>query len=262
MYQDVNLPTTLVVAGGKGGVGKTTVAVHLALAFARSGRRVGLADADIHGPNALRLLGLTRRQDAKSVELWHNPRGERRVAIAPIEVHGLRLVSAQMLFGESQDFSATGFAQMLLNRLLLSTAWGDTELLIIDLPPGTGEVTQHILATTTPSGALLVVTPQDLAHLDARKLLTLLKRSNTPILGGVENMAPMPCPCCGTEIELFPPTATERSIWAAGVDRLASMPFSKATVADGERGVPPEPDSVEAKRFDALAQQVSVRLVG
>lgn len=259
MRQDVKLPTTLVVAGGKGGVGKTTVAVHLALALARGGLRVGLADADIHGPNALRLLGLTRRQDAESVDLWHNPRGRRRVVIAPIEVHGLRLVSAQMMLGESQDFSATGFAQMLLDRLLLSTAWGDTELLVIDLPPGTGEVTQHILATTAPAGALLVVTPQDVAHLDARKLVTLLERVNTPILGGVENMAPMRCPCCGTEIELFPPTPTERSIWAAGVDRLASMPFSMATVADGERGVPPDPDSVEAQRFDALAQQVLAR---
>lgn len=253
------LPTTVVVAGGKGGVGKTTVAVNLALAFARTGRRVGLVDADIHGPDTLRLLGLTRREDATSVDLWRNPSGTQHL-IAPVEVHGIRLVSAQMLFGEAQDFSATGLGQMLLDRLLHSTAWGDAELLIIDLPPGTGEVTQHVLSSATPSGVLLVVTPQDVAHLDARKLLTLLRRSKTPILGGVENMAPMLCPCCATEIELFPATPTERSIWGDGVDRLASMPFSQATVTDGERGVPPDPTSSEAHRFDALAQEVSARL--
>lgn len=261
MPQAEKLPTTLLVAGGKGGVGKTTVAVNLALALARSGRRVGLADADVHGPDTLRLVGLTRRRDSASMDLWHNPRGKQR-GIAPIEAHGIRLVSAQMLLGESQDFSATGFTQMLLNRLLFSTQWTDTELLIIDLPPGTGEVTHHVLASTAPSAALLVVTPQDVAHLDARKLLTLLRRWNTPIIGGVENMAPMPCPCCGTEIELFPPTPFERSVWGAGVERLARLPFSKTTVMDGERGVPPDPESEEALRFDTLAQQVAARLPG
>jgi ATP-binding protein involved in chromosome partitioning len=253
------LPTTVVVAGGKGGVGKTTVAVNLALSLARGGRRVGLADADVHGPDSLRLLGLTRRRDAESVDLWHNP-GETSRFIAPVEAHGIRLVSVQMLLGESQDFSAIGLTQMLVRRLLFSTAWNDTELLVIDLPPGTGEVTQHVLGSAVPAGAVLVVTPQDVAHLDARKLLSLLGRWKTPILGGVENMAPMLCPCCGSEIELFPPTPFERSIWGAGVERLASLPFSTATVADGERGQPPDPDSIEAQRFNALAEQVLARL--
>ncbi len=261
MPQSVKLPPTLVVAGGKGGVGKTTVAVNLALALARSGRRVGLADADVHGPDTLRLLGITRREEADSVDLWHNPHSTKS-ALTPIETHGIRLVSAQMLLGESQDFSATGFSQMLLNRLLLSTAWTDTEVLVIDLPPGTGEVTQHVLGSTAPSGALIVVTPQDVAHLDARKLLTLLGRWKTPILGGVENMGPMLCPCCEAEIELFPPTPLERSIWGAGVQRLATLPFSKATAVDSERGLAPDPNSPEAQRFDALAQHVTARLFG
>jgi ATP-binding protein involved in chromosome partitioning len=259
MPEREQLPTTVVVAGGKGGVGKTTVAVNLALSLARSGLRTGLLDADVHGPDSLRMLGLTRRRDANSVDLWHNPRTARR-AIAPLEVHGLRVVSAQMLLGESQDLSATGFTHMLLDRLLFSTRWSDTEILVIDLPPGSGEVTDLILGSAHPAGALLVVTPQDVAHLDARKLLPLLGRWETPILGGVENMGPMSCPCCGTDIVLFPPTPFERSIWGAGVEKLASLPFSTSTAADAERGAPPAPESPEAQLFDVLAEQVLVRL--
>ena len=221
------MPDLVAVVSGKGGVGKTTVAVNLAFALLARGVRVGLVDGDLHGPDVPRMLGVTRRRDATSVTLWTNPRaagGGRRPR--PLEIDGLRVVSNQLLLGEEQAFdTAATFGGLLLRRFVEVVDWGDAQLLVVDLPPGTGDALQELAAIRPVGGAIVVVTPQDVAHLDARKVVTLLRNRGIPILGGVENMAGLRCPDCDARVELFPPTAPERTIWHQGVDQLVSIPF-------------------------------------
>jgi ATP-binding protein involved in chromosome partitioning len=135
---------------------------------------------------------------------------------------------------------------MLLKRFVDIVDWGDAQVLVVDLPPGTGDMIQHLASIRAVAGALLVVTPQDVAHLDARKLVALLRQRGVPILGGVENMAGMRCPHCSDTIELFPPTAPDRTIWRDGVERLASIPFVPA---------------LDVSAFAGLAEIVAARVL-
>jgi ATP-binding protein involved in chromosome partitioning len=212
------------------------VAVGLALALAEKGRSVGLLDADLYGPDVPRMLGLTRVADARSITVWDDSRKGQKPP-KPIERFGIKVWSAQFLISERQPLALQApMAGLLLNRAVQDLDWGKLEWLIVDLPPGTADVQQHLVREISLSGALLVVTPQDVAHLDAKKVHTMLDQAKVPILGGVENMAPFSCPCCGTAIELFPPTPFGRSIWALGVPRLASIPFTSQlaqAVAEG-----------------------------
>ena len=259
-------PQLVVVASGKGGVGKSTVTVNLAMALRDRGRRVGLIDADLHGPDIPRMLNLTRRVDSSGITLWAHPGRRRRARIEPYERLGIRVMSTQFLLGEGQDFATdAGFGGMLLKRFVTEVDWGDADLLLVDLPPGTGDVLQQIAATRVVDGAIVVVTPQDVAHLDAKKLVSLLRRRGIPLLGGVENMAPMACPHCGEPIDLFPPTPDERSIWATGVARLASIPFDAALGRADHRGVPvvvSDPDAAPAVAFAELAVTIDAALRG
>ena len=217
---------TVAVASGKGGVGKTTVAIGLALALAARGDDVGLLDADLYGPDVPRMLGLTRTAEASALTVWADPRGQRRPR--PVESHGIKIWSTQFLVGEDQPVALQApMAGLLLRRATSTVDWGSLDWLVVDLPPGTADVQQHVAGELGLDGVLIVVTPQDVAHLDARKVLAMLERSKTPVLGGVENMAPFPCPHCGAEVELFPPTAPERTIWATGVPCLAHLPFDR-----------------------------------
>jgi ATP-binding protein involved in chromosome partitioning len=242
-----HVPDVVAVASGKGGVGKTTVAVNLSLALRDRGVRIGLVDADLHGPDVPRMLGLTRRRDTEGVMLWSNPKVSSGARPLPLEHDGIKLVSAQLLMGEAQPFAPdAGFARMLLRRFLDEVDWGDVQVLVVDLPPGTGDMIQHLASLRAVAGALVVVTPQDVAHLDARKLVALLRQRGVPILGGVENMAGMRCPHCDDTIELFPPTTPERTIWHDGVERLASIPF-----------VP----TLDASAFAGLAEIVAERVL-
>jgi len=261
-----HVPDVVAVASGKGGVGKSTVTVNLALALRDRGVRTGILDADLHGPDIPRMLNLTRHKEARSITLWTNP----KVAGAadrpkPIERYGVRVVSTQLLLGERQAFAPeAGFGGMLLKRFLDDVDWGDTQLLVVDLPPGTGDVLQQLAGLRALAGALVVVTPQDVAHLDARKVVSLLESRSIPVIGGVENMAPMLCPHCGDPVELFPPTDPSRTIWNDGVARLAAIPFDPALGRAEQRGVPVvegEPDSAPARAFAALADTVATRVL-
>jgi ATP-binding protein involved in chromosome partitioning len=233
------------VASGKGGVGKSTVSLHLALALGRHGIATGLLDADLYGPDLAAMVGLTRRAPAKSVEVW------RRSAVKeqPVETQGIKLMSAQFLIGEAQPLALTQpMATLLLQRFRDGIDWGDTDVLLVDLPPGTADLQQLVARHLGLAGVVMVVTPNETAHLDAKKALTMFRIAKVPILGGVENMAGLTCPCCGERIDVFPPCPDERTIWAAGVERLASIPL--------EPGGPP----TDSAPFAGLALRLLDRL--
>lgn len=223
----------IAVTSGKGGVGKTTVAVGLAQGLSQLGYSVGLLDADLYGPDVPRFLGLTRLKEAQHLTVWSRKRPAK-----PIERYGIKVWSMQFQMAETQSLSVeASIAGLLVDRAVGAVDWGDIDWLIIDTPPGTADVLQRLGALKVDA-ALIVVTPQDVAHLDARKVLITLRELGVPVLGGVENMAGMDCPHCGEEISLYPPTPTERSLWADSVDRLGRLCFSASLTARAEAGVP------------------------
>jgi ATP-binding protein involved in chromosome partitioning len=224
------------VASGKGGVGKSTVSLNLALALAERGRRVGLLDADLYGPDIPLMVGLTRQRRLEYWDVWGS---SGQVRLEPVERFGIRVMSAGFLLGEDQALAfAAPLVQVVLHQLLTAVAWGELDELLVDLPPGTADLQQELLRLVRPTGALIVVGPQDVAHLDARKVLDLLRSAQVPVLGGVENFAGLACPHCGEPVEVFPRVAHERSIWAAGVTCLGRVPMDAAVAGAGDTGRP------------------------
>jgi ATP-binding protein involved in chromosome partitioning len=247
---------SIAVASGKGGVGKSTVALNVAAALAERGHSVGLLDADLYGPDIPRMIGLARTKDARHLDLWRSD----TEAMEPLERFGVRIMSAGFLVAEGQSLSLdAGLIDLLLVRLTRGVAWGDLDYLFVDLPPGTADLQQKLMVRLQLAGALVVVTPQDVAHLDARKVLDLCKRSNVRVLGGIENMDGLVCPGCDERIDVFPRVAQERSIWAAGVERLGGIPLDPAVAAAGDRGMPivlSEPASAQSRAFGDLASRL------
>lgn len=250
----------LAVGSGKGGVGKSTVALNLALALAEQGARVGLLDLDMSGPDIPRMLDMKRTTTQASWTLA-SVKGN---SIEPIELHGLRIMSTGFIIGEGDPFTMPAvMAQRMLWQLIHETRWGELDHLIIDLPPGTADVQQHLLASLALSGALIVVTPQDVAHLDARKAVSMYRRAGVEVVGGVENMSGLRCPHCEEMIEVLPRVAPERSIWADGVRCLATIPLEPLIGQAGDAGEPllvREPGSASADVFRTLANEVIGRL--
>ncbi len=226
------------VASGKGGVGKTTAAVNIALALTAAGVRAGLVDADLYGPDAAHMLGLRRKASASHVTLFA-PRGAGGSRLQAAQQHGVQIASAAFLIGESQGLGFQApLAQLLVHRLILETTWDGVECLVIDLPPGTADIQQAVFALgKRTTFALLVVTPQLVAHRDAHRLLHELERGPVVILGGVENMAGQVCASCGEVTPLFPPAPAEETIWTR-IPRLVSVPFSSAAAQDADEGRP------------------------
>ena len=172
------------------------------------------------------MTGLTRRVPAESWTLSRKG-GLDATPLQPIERHGVLIISTGLLFGEEQPLAwRSELVSVLLNQLVWSSRWGALDYLIIDMPPGTADVTQRIVTSLPSARALIVVTPQEFAHLDARKLVTMLKSLRMNIVGGVENMADFSCPSCSNDIRLFPPVASSRSIWSLGVTQLGKIPFN------------------------------------
>jgi ATP-binding protein involved in chromosome partitioning len=253
----------LAIASGKGGVGKSTVALNLAVTLSRAGARVGLLDADLYAPDVPAMVGLTRRRPARALEVWHNP-ALRDEQSAPVEAFGVQLMSTQFLLAEDQTVAMTSsMAELLVARLTTGLAWGDLDWLLVDLPPGTADVQQVVARQLRPEGAVVVVTPQDVAHLDAKKAIAMYRARGVPVLGGVENMARLLCPCCGERVEVFPSVAPERSIWADNVPKLASIPLQPAVARAAEDGTPAvvaDPDGPVADAFRSLARSLDERL--
>ena len=220
---------------------------------------MGLVDADVYGPNVPLMLGLTRRRPSQSISLAKATRQPR----TPIERFGMKVMSAQFLIAEDQAVAFdAALVRLLVQGLMEDTDWGDLDVMLVDLPPGTADLQQGLSRSFALTGALIVVTPQDVAHLDGRKALAMFRQCGVDVLGGVENMAGLACPHCSEEIEVFPRVPDERSIWASGVDKLARIPMEPAVSASAEAGSPivvREPGSQVAGAFRGLASRLIER---
>ncbi len=223
-----------------------------------------MLDADVYGPNVPQMLGLRRETWTEGWTLARagGPRAQR--PIPPIESQGLKVASAGFFLGEDQ---ATGIGAMgidlLVKQLVRFVTWGELEFLVIDLPPGTADVVHTVMRELDVSGAIVVVTPQEVAHLDARKAVTMFRRAGVRVLGAVENMSAFVCPGCGERISLFPAVAPDRAIWQMEVDKLGEIPFSSALGDAAQAGVPiaiAAPDSATARSFADIAREVVTRL--
>ncbi len=219
--------TIIAVGSGKGGVGKSTVAANLAVALARMGRRVGLIDADIYGPSQPRLLGTDVRPEAREKQL------------IPVEAQGVRLLSVGQLVPAGQALAWRGPMAASALTQLIEGAWGDTELLIVDLPPGTGDVQLSLVAKARPAAAVIVSTPQDLALIDAERAIDLFGKTGVPIAGLIENMAGYACPHCGQSSDPFGSGGAEAAAARLGIPFLGRLPLSASLREASDAGTPP-----------------------
>ncbi|MGH9194596.1 MAG: P-loop NTPase [Acidimicrobiia bacterium] len=251
----------VVVGSGKGGVGKSTVSLNLALALHQQGNSVGIMDADLYGPNIPIMVGITRTQWGRSWMLAYNPKVMKASQIQPEEAYGLKVMSAAFIVGEDQPLVwEGGMVQGLAMQFVGQVAWGDLDYLIVDLPPGSGEIPQILLRNIDVAGAIVVVTPPYVAHLDARKAVQMYRQANVKIIGGVENMSAHVCPHCGQREEIFVPAPHSRSIWAMGVQKLVDIPLDPSLGHAGDVGPPlmiAKPQSPQADAFRRLANAVS-----
>jgi ATP-binding protein involved in chromosome partitioning len=243
----------IAVASGKGGVGKSTTAVNLALALQAEGARVGVLDADIYGPSIPKMLGLSGRPDS--------PDGK---SIEPKRNHGLQAMSIGLLVGEDTPMIWRGpMVTQALQQLLNDTRWDDLDYLVIDLPPGTGDI-QLTLAQRVPvSGAVIVTTPQDIATLDARKALQMFAKVEVPVLGIVENMAVHVCSNCGHSEHVFGAGGGERMAAQYGVPLLGALPLDIRIREQADGGTPTvaqDPGSALSLAYRDIARRTAARL--
>ena len=256
-------PARFVVAigSGKGGVGKSTVSLNLALALAERGLSVGLLDADMYGPNIPLMVGLTRKTWTGD---WTVARKGKQIAIQPVERYGLKIMSAGFLLGEDQPMIFEALTvRMLLTQLVRQVAWGELDYLLIDLPPGTADIQQNLLKDLSLSGVVLVVTPQDVAHLDGKKALQHYRRVGVPIVGAIENMSGFLCPHCGEPIDIFARVHASRAIWTMDVEKLGAVPLDPTISQAGDTGHPlliAQPASPQATAFRQIAQRLVEKL--
>lgn len=246
----------LAVGSGKGGVGKSTISLNLALALADSGRGVGLLDADVYGPNIPLLVNLRRSRPTKYWTLA----SVRQIKIEPVERFGLKIMSTGFIAAEDQALVwESDLVKALLSQFVRNVEWGELDYLVVDLPPGTATVAQTIMESLPLRGAILVVTPQDVAHIDARRALQMFRQRQVPVLGAVENMRGVLCPCCGETFDVFLPVAEARSLFSEGISKLGSIPLDPEISRLGDRGSPvmvAEPESPQAAAFREIAAKL------
>jgi len=244
----------IAVASGKGGVGKSTTSVNLALALAAEGARVGILDADIYGPSQPQMLGIgdlkPESVDGKSME--------------PLEAHGLQVMSIGFLVDVETPMVWRGpMATQALNQLLKETNWRDLDYLIIDMPPGTGDIQLTLSQSVPVTGAVIVTTPQDIALLDARKGLKMFEKVGVPIIGIVENMSLHICSKCGHEEHIFGTGGGETLCKDYGVPFLGALPLDIQIRREVDSGVPTvvaDPDGRVAELYKGIARQVAIAI--
>jgi len=236
------------VASGKGGVGKSTVAVNLAIALAQQGLSVGILDVDIYGPSVPMMFGITDKPRL---------RGSR---VLPFERHGVRIMSLGFILEADQPVIWRGpMVMKAIEQMLGDVEWGELDFMILDLPPGTGDAQLTVTQKIALAGAVIVTTPQDVALIDARKALAMFRKVNVPVLGIIENMSSFICPHCGKETHVFKSGGGERTAVELGTEFLGCIPLDAAVVEGGDAGVPiviAAPQGPHALAFERLAQEV------
>jgi ATP-binding protein involved in chromosome partitioning len=237
--------TLIAIGSGKGGVGKSTVSANLAIALAKAGKKVGLVDADVYGPSQPTLLGTAEKPSAE---------GE---TLIPVEAHGIRFLSLGQLVSPGHALAWRGPMATGALAKLLDADWGDAELLLVDLPPGTGDVQLSLIQRSRPAGAIIVSTPQDLSLIDARRAIDLFGKTSVPILGIIENMAIYTCPHCGKASHPFGTGGAEAAAAEAEVPFLGRLPLSLAIREASDAGHPPAAsDGPDAHAFATLAAKL------
>jgi len=242
----------IAVASGKGGVGKSTVAANLALALAKTGLKAGLLDADIYGPSVPRLFGIHEKPTSDGNKL------------SPIEKYGIKTMSIGFLVGEDTPMIWRGpMVQSALTQMMNDVAWSPLDVLVVDMPPGTGDA-QLTMAQQVPlKGAVIVSTPQDIALIDARKAIAMFEKTQVPVLGVIENMSVYVCPECGHESHIFGHGGARATAEKLGAPFLGEIPLVPAIRETSDAGTPIvslNPESREAEAFMAVARSVAEQL--
>lgn len=247
------IKNTIAVASGKGGVGKSTVAVNLALALAKSGARVGLLDTDVYGPSLPLMTGLHEPMNATAQE-----------KLIPHEKYGMKLVSVGFMLDEETPLIWRGpLVMQLVKQFLLGVEWGELDYLVIDLPPGTGDVQLTLVQTIPLTGAVIVTTPQDVALIDARRAIKMFQEVKVPVLGIIENMSFFVCPHCNEKSEIFSHGGGEKTSERYHVPLLGKIPIDIQIREGGDNGCPiveSAPDSVHSQAFIRISEAVAGKI--
>jgi len=240
------------VASGKGGVGKSTTAVNLAIALKLEGLRVGLLDADVYGPSQPRMLGVSGKPPAVGGDM-----------VAPLENYGIKLMSMGLLVPDDTAMIWRGpMVQSALTQMLNAVAWGELDVIVIDLPPGTGDIQISLAQQVNLAGAVIVSTPQDIALLDVVKALTMFEKAGVPVLGMVQNMAVWHCPDCGRTDHIFGEGGAAEEARRRGIDLLGDIPLSVAVRQGSDSGLPiilSAPNSPHAEAYKQIAASLIER---
>jgi ATP-binding protein involved in chromosome partitioning len=243
-----NLGSIVAVSSGKGGVGKSTIAVNLAVALGQRGLRVGLMDADVYGPNVPRMIGVDQPPPVQ---------GDK---IIPLEAHGIKVISLGFLIERDQPAIWRGpIVMKIVTQFLRDVSWGQLDYFLVDMPPGTGDAQLSLAQATHVHGALIVTTPQDVSVGDALRGVKMFQRVNIPVLGIVENMSWFECPHCGKPTSLFGTGGGERLASEVALPLLAQIPLAPRVMEGGDRGVPivvSDPSSAAARAIASLADRV------
>jgi ATP-binding protein involved in chromosome partitioning len=240
----------IAIASGKGGVGKSTLSANLAVALALEGKRTGLLDADFYGPSQPRMMGVSERPQS--------PDGK---TIIPLTAHGVTLMSIGLMLQDERTAVVWRGPMLMgaLQQMMGQVAWGELDVLLLDLPPGTGDVQLTLSQKYAITGAIVVSTPQDVALLDARKAMDMFEKTSVPVLGLVENMSSYICPQCGFEAHIFGEGGVALEAGRAGLPFLGSVPLDIGIRLSGDAGTPVtalDPDAPQARAFRAIAREL------
>ena len=248
-----NVKNIIAVASGKGGVGKSTTAVNLALALAAEGAKVGILDADIYGPSQPMMMGVEGRPESSDGK-----------TMDPLENYGVQVISIGFLIDRDEAMIWRGpMATQALEQLLRQTNWTDLDYLIVDMPPGTGDIQLTLSQRVPLTGAVIVTTPQDIALLDARKGIKMFEKVGVPILGIVENMAVHVCEKCGHVEHIFGADGGKRMAAEYGMDYLGALPLNMSIRVQADSGMPTvvaDPEGEIANLYKSVARQVAIKI--
>ena len=244
-----NVRRFVAIGSGKGGVGKSTTSVNLAIALKLEGYSVGLLDADVYGPSQPRMLGVSGRPASVGGDM-----------VAPLQNFGISLMSMGLLVPDDTAMIWRGpMVQSALTQMLNSVAWGDLDVIVIDLPPGTGDIQISLAQQVNLAGAVIVSTPQDIALLDVVKALTMFQKANVPVLGMIENMSYWSCPDCGRVDHIFGEGGVKAEAKKRNIDLLGEIPISVDVRKSSDAGIPiiiSEPESIQSQNYRLIAKSI------